>query len=114
MAVPAEPEEAGTHFETALAGPNGTERPYERAYLHLEYGERLRWRKRMIEARTNFLLALDIFGGLAATPAVVRARAELHTCRRRIDETELPFRTHTVRASNRPPSCQRCHQSWNW
>ena len=80
MGVLAEPEEAGAHFEIALSDPSGTEWPYERAHLQLEYGEWLRRRKRMTEARTNLLLALDTFEGLGAAPAVVRARAELQAC----------------------------------
>ena len=80
MAILAEPEEAGTHFETALSEPSGTEWPYERAHLHLEYGEWLRRRKRTKEARSNLLFALGTFEGLGATPAIVRARAELQAC----------------------------------
>jgi DNA-binding NarL/FixJ family response regulator len=64
-------------FQAALALP-GTERwQFDLARVRLAYGERLRRRRAMTEARVHLNAARDIFERLGARPWVDRASAEL-------------------------------------
>jgi DNA-binding CsgD family transcriptional regulator len=64
-------------FQAALALP-GTERwQFDLARVRLAYGERLRRRRAMTEARVYLNAARDIFERLGARPWVDRASAEL-------------------------------------
>ena len=76
-ALLADPEEAGAHFQEALADPTGQRWPFERAQLWLEYGEWLRRRRRVAEARDALAKARDVFEGLGAVHWSERAQAEL-------------------------------------
>ncbi|MFB6807237.1 AAA family ATPase [Streptomyces sp. NPDC056387] len=71
------PDEAGSRFEAALADPAGRRWPFERAQVWLEYGEWLRRRRRIAEARDALSKARDLFEGLGAVHWNQRAQAEL-------------------------------------
>lgn len=73
----AEPANAGTYFAAALADPTGEQWPFERAQLRLDYGEWLRRRRRINEAKPELVLALETFRRLGARSWVQRAEAEL-------------------------------------
>jgi DNA-binding CsgD family transcriptional regulator len=74
------PDEAGAHFETALAGAAGDQWPFERAQLRLDYGEWLRRRRRINDAKPVLTQAVDTFRRLRARPWAQRAEAELRAC----------------------------------
>lgn len=76
-AVLAPPDEAESHFRQALETPVLARRPLERAQALLAYGEWLRRRRRIVEARPSLAAAEDIFRRLGAEPATARAQAEL-------------------------------------
>jgi DNA-binding CsgD family transcriptional regulator len=71
------PDEAGGHFETALADPAGEQWPFERAQLQLDYGEWLRRHRRINEAKPVLAAALGTFRRLGARFWAQRAEAEL-------------------------------------
>jgi DNA-binding CsgD family transcriptional regulator len=71
------PDAAESHFEQALADQAGDQWPFERAQTLLDYGEWLRRRRRIADARPRLLAAVEIFGRLGARPWVDRARGEL-------------------------------------
>jgi DNA-binding CsgD family transcriptional regulator len=74
------PDGAGAHFDTALADPAGDQRPFERAQLRLDYGEWLRRRRRINDAKPVLTQALGTFRQLRARSWVQRAEAELRAC----------------------------------
>ncbi|MGW1816647.1 AAA family ATPase [Streptomyces sp. NPDC002125] len=76
-ALVAEPEHAEPYFRAALADDAGEQWPFERAQTRLDYGEWLRRRRRIAEARPLLTTALDTFQRLGARPWVERAKAEL-------------------------------------
>ncbi|CAM5557178.1 AAA family ATPase OS=Streptomyces tendae OX=1932 GN=GUR47_24810 PE=4 SV=1 [Streptomyces tendae] len=76
-ALLAGPEHAERHFRAALADEAGEQWPFERAQTRLDYGEWLRRRRRIAEARPLLTGALDTFRRLGARPWIERAEAEL-------------------------------------
>ena len=64
-------------FEEAVATEGADEWPFELARTRLAYGERLRRRRRILEARPWLRSALDTFDQLGAKPWADRARTEL-------------------------------------
>jgi DNA-binding CsgD family transcriptional regulator len=71
------PDGAEAHFATALAGPAGDQWPFERAQLRLDYGEWLRRRRRINDAKPVLTQALATFRRLQARSWARRAQAEL-------------------------------------
>ncbi|NMO54868.1 AAA family ATPase [Actinoplanes sp. TBRC 11911] len=67
-------------YEEALADPAGETWPFERAQLRLDYGEWLRRRRRINDAKPVLAAALDTFRRLRAEPWAKRAEAELRAC----------------------------------
>ncbi|MGC0384858.1 DNA-binding CsgD family transcriptional regulator [Streptomyces sp. SAI-129] len=76
-ALLAAPEHAERHYRAALADEAGEHWPFERAQTRLDYGEWLRRRRRIAEARPLLTAALDTFRRLGARPWIERAQAEL-------------------------------------
>ncbi|MFE6049998.1 AAA family ATPase [Kitasatospora sp. NPDC056446] len=76
-ALLADPEHAEPYFRAALVDPAGDQWPFERAQTRLDYGEWLRRRRRIAEARPLLGAALETFRRLDARPWVERAQAEL-------------------------------------
>ena len=76
----ADPETSGTYFDKALSDPAGDLWPFERARLNLDYGEWLRRRRRINEAKPLLAASLETFGQLGARPWVQQAKAELRAC----------------------------------
>jgi DNA-binding CsgD family transcriptional regulator len=76
----ADPDRAEAHFGAALADPAGDQWPFERAQLRLDYGEWLRRRRRINDAKPVLTQALDTFRRLAARSWAQRAQAELRAC----------------------------------
>lgn len=68
---------AETAFVSALAAGEGAGAELELARTHLLYGEWLRRRRRIVEARTHLSLALSTFDSAGATPFAERTAAEL-------------------------------------
>ncbi|MEU6482203.1 AAA family ATPase [Streptomyces sp. NPDC047017] len=64
-------------FQAALERSAGDQWPFERAQIRLDYGEWLRRRRRIAEARPLLSAALETFQRLGARPWIERARAEL-------------------------------------
>jgi DNA-binding CsgD family transcriptional regulator len=77
LAGPSSPE---AHFGQALADPAGDQWPFERAQLRLDYGEWLRRRRRINDAKPVLTEALGTFRWLGAQSWVQRAQAELRAC----------------------------------
>jgi DNA-binding CsgD family transcriptional regulator len=78
--VLAEPASAEAHFAGAIADPAGQAWPFERAQLHLDYGEWLRRQRRINDAKPVLTTALETFRYLDAAPWTRRAEAELRAC----------------------------------
>jgi DNA-binding CsgD family transcriptional regulator len=76
----AEPDGAGAYFAASLADPAGDTWPFERAQLQLDYGEWLRRRRRINDAKPVLGAALETFRRLGAAPWTRRAEAELRAC----------------------------------
>ena len=76
----ADPAEAGSHFEGALADAAGEQWPFERAQLQVDYAEWLRRRRRINDAKQLLGAALEAFRDLGARPWVQRAETELRAC----------------------------------
>ncbi|WP_037835636.1 helix-turn-helix transcriptional regulator [Streptomyces sp. NRRL F-5650] len=76
-ALLADPEHAEPFFQAALARSAGEQWPFERAQTRLDYGEWLRRRRRVAEARPLLSAALETFQRLGARPWAQRAQAEL-------------------------------------
>ncbi len=74
------PDEAEAHFGKALADPAGEQWPFERAQLRLDYGEWLRRRRRINDAKPVLAQALATFRRLRAWSWAQRAEAELRAC----------------------------------
>ncbi|MFH9111531.1 AAA family ATPase [Streptomyces albus] len=70
-------DEAERHFTAALENPVLGRRPFERAQALLAYGEWLRRRRRIADARPPLVEAEAVFRRLAAQPWAARAQAEL-------------------------------------
>ena len=64
-------------FDDALSTPGAERWVFDRARVHLLYGERLRRARGNTEASEHLLLAIDGFERLRADPWAERARAEL-------------------------------------
>ncbi|KUN18246.1 transcriptional regulator [Streptomyces corchorusii] len=75
-----EGEEAEELFRTVVGDPVGEQWPFERAVVSLEFGEWLRRRRRMSEARAELARALTVFERLKAHPWVERTAGELRAC----------------------------------
>ncbi|HEV3229274.1 MAG TPA: LuxR C-terminal-related transcriptional regulator, partial [Solirubrobacteraceae bacterium] len=73
----ADPARSEAHFGTALADPAGDQWPLERAQLRLDYGEWLRRRRRINDAKPILTDALETFQRLGARSWAQRAQAEL-------------------------------------
>lgn len=70
-------DEAEQHFQAALDESEGLDAETELARTHLLYGEWLRRRRRIVEARRHLTTALTAFDTAGATPFTDRAAAEL-------------------------------------
>lgn len=77
QALLADPEDAPAQFDAALAHSARASRPYERARIHLAYGELLRRSQRRVDARQHLRAALTLFEELGAEPLAARAGQEL-------------------------------------
>jgi DNA-binding CsgD family transcriptional regulator len=71
------PDGTEAHFGNVLADPAGDQWPFERAQLRLDYGEWLRRRRRINDAKPVLTEALATFQRLGARPWAQRAQAEL-------------------------------------
>ena len=76
----ADPAGSEAHFGKALADPAGDQWPFERAQLRLDYGEWLRRRRRINDAKAVLTEALGTFRRLGARSWAQRAQAELRAC----------------------------------
>ena len=76
----AEQASAGSHFAKGLSDPAGDTWPFERAQLQLDYGEWLRRRRRINDAKPVLTAALGTFRSLGAMPWIRRTEAELRAC----------------------------------
>jgi DNA-binding CsgD family transcriptional regulator len=76
----ADPAKSGACFGAALADPAGDQWPFERAQLRLDYGEWLRRRRRINDAKPVLAEALATFGRLGARSWAQRAGTELRAC----------------------------------
>ncbi|CAN3131757.1 HTH luxR-type domain-containing protein [Mycobacterium sp. smrl_JER01] len=65
------------HFMAAFAAADGMPADLETARTHLLFGEWLRRRRRIVEARTHLLAALNHFEDAGAVPFAARAAGEL-------------------------------------
>jgi DNA-binding CsgD family transcriptional regulator len=72
-----DPARSGACFGTALADPAGDQWPFERAQLRLDYGEWLRRRRRINDAKPVLTEALATFRRLGARSWAQRTQAEL-------------------------------------
>jgi DNA-binding NarL/FixJ family response regulator len=68
---------AEEHFQQALRDLATEQWPFERAQALLDYGEWLRRRRRILEARPMLTAANEVFGRLGARPWLKRAQGEL-------------------------------------
>jgi len=87
-AILADPAKAGAHFDRGLCGPAGDQWPFERAQLRLDYGEWLRRRRRINDAKPVLTEALATFRRLGARSWARRAEAELRACGVAVPGTE--------------------------
>jgi DNA-binding CsgD family transcriptional regulator len=76
----ADPSDSEAHFDKALSDPAGDQWPFERAQLRLDYGEWLRRRRRINDAKSVLTEALGTFQRLDARSWAQRAQAELRAC----------------------------------
>ena len=74
------PADAAAYFAAPLADSAGTTWPFERAQLQLDYGEWLRRRRRINDAKPLLGEALEMFRRLDAAPWTRRTEAELRAC----------------------------------
>jgi ATP/maltotriose-dependent transcriptional regulator MalT len=79
-AILAGPGAAEAHFDAALSDPAGNQWPFERAQLRIAYGEWLRRRRRINDAKPVLAEALGTFRRLGARSWAQRAEAELRAC----------------------------------
>ena len=82
-------EKAPAHFEAALATPDASAWPFERARVQLLYGQALRRARAAGAARAHLEEARAAFEGLGAAPWADRARSELRAAGVR---AEVPVR----------------------
>ena len=86
-ALLSEGDDASTQFEKAVAHAAISGHRFERARIHLAYGEHLRRSRRRVAAREHLRAALEVFDDLGAQPSADRAMQELRasgeTARRR-------------------------------
>jgi DNA-binding CsgD family transcriptional regulator len=66
--------------DDVLSDPTGEQWPFERAQLRLEYGQWLRRRRRINQAKEVLSVAHDTFRALASRPWAQRAATELRAC----------------------------------
>lgn len=87
-ALLAEPADAGSLFQEAIAHLERTLLVVELAWTRLVYGEWLRRRNRRVDARAQLRMAYDVFDSIGAARFAGRARAELQatgaSARRRV------------------------------
>ncbi|MFZ3566375.1 helix-turn-helix transcriptional regulator [Streptomyces sp. BH097] len=83
-----EEAEAERHFAAALSDPALARRPFEQARARLTYGQWLRRRRRIADARRPLVEAEAVFRRLGAQPWVERAQAELRAAGDRSGPTE--------------------------
>jgi DNA-binding CsgD family transcriptional regulator len=76
----ADPDGAEAYFDKPLADPAGEQWPFERAQLRLDYGERLRRRRRINDAKAVLTEALETFRRLGARSWAQHTEAELRAC----------------------------------
>ncbi len=76
----ADPAKTEAYFGPALADPAGDQWPFERAQLRLDYGEWLRRRRRINDAKPVLTEALATFRRLGGRSWAQRAQAELRAC----------------------------------
>ncbi|MGW2341406.1 ATP-binding protein [Streptomyces sp. NPDC001661] len=87
--APADDEaEAERHFAAALGNPALARRPFEHARARLAYGQWLRRRRRIADARQPLVEAEAVFRQLGAQPWTERAQAELRAAGDRSGPTE--------------------------
>ena len=79
-AILAEGATAEGYFRSALEDEQGNHWPFERARLHLDFGEWLRRQRRINEAKEFLTLGLQTATRLGATPSMLRANTELRAC----------------------------------
>lgn len=77
QALLTEPSRADEWFGSALADPAGERFLFERARLRLSYGQWLRRRRHVTEAKRELAEALTVFQALRATPWITRAAREI-------------------------------------
>ena len=86
-ALLADGEDADSHFKNAMEFADAGGHRFERARIHLSYGEHLRRTRRRVDAREHLRTALEVFEDLGAQPFIARATQELRasgeTARRR-------------------------------
>jgi DNA-binding CsgD family transcriptional regulator len=86
-ALLADDADAGEQFEQAIQHARTAARRFDRARIHLGYGEHLRRARRRVDARAHLRSALEVFEDLGATRWATRAAQELRasgeTARRR-------------------------------
>jgi DNA-binding NarL/FixJ family response regulator len=111
-------DDAAPQFEQAVSFVDGTAHRFDRARIHLGFGEYLRRARRRVDARAHLRTALDVFEDLGATRWATRAAQELRasgeTARRRdaSAEAELTAQERQVAAlvrqglSNRDAAAQ--------
>ena len=76
----ADPAKSGACFGPALADPAGDQWPFERAQLRLDYGEWLRRRRQINDAKPVLAEALATFRRLGARSWAQRTETELRAC----------------------------------
>jgi DNA-binding CsgD family transcriptional regulator len=76
-ALLAEAADVEAEFERAVAYADASTRRFDRARIHLGFGEHLRRARRRIDARAHLRDALEVFEDLGATRWAVRATTEL-------------------------------------
>jgi DNA-binding CsgD family transcriptional regulator len=77
MAMTATDDEAPALFDLALASEDAGQWPFDRARVHLLYGERLRRMRAVTTARVHLAAAHETFRRLGASPWASRAASEL-------------------------------------
>jgi DNA-binding CsgD family transcriptional regulator len=80
LGIIAEPPGPESHFAKTLSDPAGTQWPFERAQLCLDFGEWLRRQRRINDAKPVLASSLETFRQLRARPWERRAEAELRAC----------------------------------
>ena len=108
------PDAAEAHFATALADPAGDQWPFERAQLRLDYGEWLRRRRRINDAKPVLTEALGTFRRLRARVMGAARRGRAQSVRgggrRRARRTRCPVGADPPAAPDRPAGQRRPDQ----